>query len=291
MSGRRHDGEVRVTSAAGLPCGERADAVESAVPTGRIKVAALTATPIKGLRVTSRPRVTLERGGVRHDRRFYLVDERGRMINGKLLGALIEVMADLDENGEQLTLTFPDGSVVAGTAEPGEVVETQFFSEQRQARVVRGPFSSVLSEHARQSLRLVQAADGSSAVDRGERGAVSMISRASLSSLAQEAGELDVDARRFRMSIEIDGADPFEEDHWLGRELLVGAARVVLRGHVGRCIVTSRNPETGEIDLPTLDHLRSLRAGARTSEPLALGVYGSVLQPRAVSVGDIVEVL
>jgi uncharacterized protein YcbX len=121
-------------------------------------------------------------------------------------------------------------------------------------------------------------ADGGSAVDRGEKGALSVISRASLGELAREAGVGSVDGRRFRMSIELEGACAFEEDEWMGREVLIGAARVVLGGHVGRCIVTSRHPEIGVVDLPTLDHLRSLRAGAATTEPLALGVYGSVLE-------------
>src|SRR6202043_1686361 len=110
-------------------------------------------------------------------------------------------------------------------------------------------------------------------IDRGARGAVTMISRASLDSLARAAGERAIDARRFRMSIELAGAEPHEEDRWVGRELTVGEARILVEGHVGRCIVTSRHPETGELDLSTLELLREYRDGAATTEPLALGVY------------------
>jgi uncharacterized protein YcbX len=63
---------------------------------------------------------------------------------------------------------------------------------------------------------------------------------------------------------------------------------IVLRGHVGRCIVTSRHPESGEVDLATLDLLRDYRAAAQTTEPLAFGVYGEVLRPGVVRVGDAV---
>jgi uncharacterized protein YcbX len=91
------------------------------------------------------------------------------------------------------------------------------------------------------------------------------------------------------MSIEVTGTDPHEEDSWIGRELRLGAARVLVRGHVGRCIVTSRHPESGELDLPTLDLLRDYRAGAETTEPLAFGVYGAVLRDGVVRVGDAVE--
>lgn len=57
---------------------------------------------------------------------------------------------------------------------------------------------------------------------------------------------------------------------------------------MGRCIVTTRDPEGEAVDLPTLDLLRSYRAGLARSEPLAFGVYGAVLEPGTVRVGDAV---
>jgi uncharacterized protein YcbX len=258
------------------------------MPIKQIRVAALASTPIKGLRMTTRPRVVLERGGVRFDRSFFLVEERGRMVNGKHIGSLSSLTADIDEDQQQLTLTFPGGETLSGPIERGEALEARFFSHSRPASVLLGPFSSALSEHAGQSLRLVAPDDGYSAIDRGPRGAVSMISTASLASLARAAGENAIDARRFRMSIELVGADPHEEDRWIGRELTVGAARILLHGHVGRCIVTSRHPESGEVDLPTLDLLRAYRDVALTTEPLAFGVYGEVVREGVVRIGDAV---
>jgi uncharacterized protein YcbX len=256
-----------------------------------IRVAALATTPIKGLRVSARRQVMLERGGIRGDRRFYLIDERGRMINGKHLGALNTVVAELDDGGSELALSFPGGEVLAGAVERGPDVQTSFFSRTRPARELLGPFSAALSEHAGQPLRLVAPADGSSAIDRGDDGAVSLISRASLTSLARAAGSRVLDARRFRMSIEVTGASPHEEDAWIGRELMLGAARVLWRGHVGRCIVTSRNPDSGAVDLPTLDILRVYRDGAGTTEPLAFGIHGFVLREGLVRVGDRAELV
>jgi len=254
-----------------------------------IVVAALSSTPVKGLRIGARRQVTLERGGVRGDRSFYLVDERGRMVNGKHSGALNTVVADLGEDGRLLTLTFPGGEMLSAMIELGPEVQTSFFSRPRAARLLLGPLSAALSEHAGETLRLVAPADGSSAIDRGDEGAVTLISSASLASLARAAGAPAVDARRFRMSIEVSGTAPHEEDEWIGRELELGGARVLLRGHVGRCIVTSRDAESGVVDLPTLEILRDYREGAETTEPLAFGVYGSVVGEGSVSVGDRVQ--
>jgi uncharacterized protein YcbX len=91
------------------------------------------------------------------------------------------------------------------------------------------------------------------------------------------------------MSIELSGTAAHQEDAWIGRELALGGARVRVLGHVGRCIVTSRHPESGALDLPTLEILRDYRAGAETTEPLAFGVHGSVVGEGLVSVGDRAE--
>ncbi|HEY4897908.1 MAG TPA: MOSC N-terminal beta barrel domain-containing protein [Solirubrobacteraceae bacterium] len=258
----------------------------------RLTVSALATTPVKGLRVASPARVQLDRGGVRGDRRLYLIDDDGRMVNGKHRGELMTISAELDDGAGHLTLTFADGQPLAGPIETGALVQTSFFSQSREARLVLGGFSAALSARAGQTLRLVEPADGVSAIDRGEHGTVSLIARPSIAALARATGVEEIDGRRFRMSIELDGGLPFEEDDWIGRELSVGEAVIVPRGHVGRCLVTSRHPETGEVDLATLDGLRALRGrAAATTEPLALGLHGEVVQPGAVCVGDPVQML
>lgn len=250
-------------------------------------VLALSATPVKGLRVVEHEQLELEPEGIRGDRRFYLIDTHGRMVNGKRHGALNEVTAQLEAE-QRLTLGFPDGSRVTARVELGEELDSTFFSRPRRARTVEGSFSKALSRHVGEELRLVAAADGSSAIDRGQDGSVSLISRGSLAALAAAADASAVDARRFRMSIEIDAQEPFLEESWVDRELTVGEARIALHGHVGRCIVTSRDPESGKVDLPTLDLLRELRMGATSTEPLPFGVYGAVVRPGIVRVGDAV---
>jgi uncharacterized protein YcbX len=135
-------------------------------------------------------------------------------------------------------------------------------------------------------VRLVR---GPGAVDRGRSGGASLISRASLARLAQAAGEPNVDARRFRMLVEIDGIGAHEEDGWVGRTVQIDAAAVRFTGHVGRCLFTSRDPETGEVDLPTLDILRDYRSDMNTTEPLPFGIYGEVVREGSVRVGDAVS--
>ena len=238
----------------------------------------------------ARDEVRVLRGGVPEDRRFYLVDERGRMMNGKQLGALNEIVADYDHAARTLALRFPDGGRVAGAVELGEPIATRFYSRPAQARELRGDFSAALSQHVGRPLRIVAGIDRSG-IDRGRGGAVSLVSRASLGALARVADADEVDARRFRMLVVVEGlGEPHEEDTWVGEQIRVGGALVRVRGHVGRCSITHRHPETGIADLQTLDLLRSYRGTLETTEPLAFGIYGEVLEEGRIAVGDPVGV-
>jgi uncharacterized protein YcbX len=246
-------------------------------------VSALAITAVKGTRIRTVDRIELGTLGAAGDRAFYVIDARGRMVNGKQLGALQAVVADYDPEAGRLGLSFPDGESVEAPLRYGDALATSFFSRERQTRPLDGPWAAALSEFVGQPVRLVEP---DIAVDRGRRGSVSVISRASLQRLAEVAGEDTVDPRRFRMLIEVGGVPAHAEDAWLGRCVRLGPALVAMNGNVGRCMVTSRNPETGEIDLPTLDTLGRYRRELATTEPLAFGIYGEVLEPGPVAVGD-----
>jgi uncharacterized protein YcbX len=249
-------------------------------------VVGLAVTPVKATRLHTVDRVELGTAGVRENRRFYVIDERDRMINSKIEGKLQTVVADYSDAERRLRLTFPDGAVVEEQVRVGDPVTTRFFSEQKEARLIEGPWSQALSAHVGRTLRLVEGGEEPS-VDRGADGAVSLISRASLDRLASVGGVESMDSRRFRMLVEIDGVDAHAEDAWVGNgSVRIGSAVVAFGGHVGRCLITSRDPDTGVVDLPTLDILGSYRFDLATTEPLPFGVWGRVVQPGTVRVGD-----
>ena len=83
-------------------------------------VTSITYTPVKGLALGHHEEVDLELTGVRDNRRFYLITNDGRLVNGKMAGALVQVAATADLDGTTLALRFPDGSVVEGSIEPGD---------------------------------------------------------------------------------------------------------------------------------------------------------------------------
>jgi uncharacterized protein YcbX len=254
-----------------------------------ITVTGLAITPVKGTRLRGVDSIRLDRRGVRENRRFFLINTKDEMVNALHLGALNAVVSDYDDRKRRLSLSFPDGRVLEDEVRLGDEVITSFYSEPLPARLVCGQWSEAISEHVGEPLRLVEAGE-EGAVDRGVSGSVTMISRASLGRLAEQAKRSSVDVRRFRMLIEVEGVGPHEEDRWVGRTLQVGEAVLRPRGHVGRCAITNRDPETGEVTLQTLKILGSYRREVETTEPVAFGIYGEIVQPGIVHVGDAVKV-
>ena len=224
------------------------------------------------------------------NRRFHIVDADGRRYNQLRNGGLVRITQDYDASQGRLALRFPDGSVANGEVRLGDEVTTDFYGHPVSGNYVEGPWSEALSTWAGRSLRLVQSPLGA-AVDR-RSGHVSLVSRASLDELGRNAATEPVDGRRFRMLFELDGCGPHEEDSWIKRHVRIGEALVRLRGDVGRCAITTQNPDSGIPDLDTLRTLAGYRPRTQNEagkEHIPFGVYGEVVEPGRVAVGDPVE--
>jgi uncharacterized protein YcbX len=255
------------------------------------KVSWLSVAPVKGLALARRDELTLERHGAVENRRFHLLDERGRFVNGltRLERSLFAVRAHWDPESDSLELTFPDGTVVEGGVELGEEVTTDFYGRREPGRLVLGPWAEALSAFAGRELRLARTDAPGRAVDRSD-GAVTIVSDESADELARQAGVPVADVRRFRMLVGVTGGRPHEEDEWIGRNVVVGEAVVRVREQVARCAITTKDPDSGERDLDTLRVIRQYR-GTRDAKHLDFGVFGEVVGPGRVRVGDAVQPL
>jgi uncharacterized protein YcbX len=73
------------------------------------------------------------------------------------------------------------------------------------------------------------------------------------------------------------------------RRVQIGEAVVKLHNDVGRCAITTQNPETGVPDfdtLRTIDGYRARTANVAGKAHIPFGVYGEVVQAGVVRVGD-----
>jgi uncharacterized protein YcbX len=252
-----------------------------------LRVAWISHCPVKGLAVLRLDHCELTEAGITGDREFFLVDENDRLVNSKGLGVLQQIVPRYDREAGSLTLAFPDGTTVSQEVGFNGSLGARFWGETVEVRVVDGPWSEAISDFAGRDLRLVGASEP--APDRRRSGAATILGTGSLRALARILGVDEVDERRFRMNFGIDGLGEHQEDELLGRRVRLGEAVVVPQGNVGRCAVTTQNPDTGAPDLDTLKALATYRRVIETTEPLPFGVYAAVAHPGRVRVGDSVE--
>jgi uncharacterized protein len=245
-------------------------------------VSRLAVAPVKSCGLVAPHEITLEASGVAENRRFYLVDEEGRLLNGTRCPSLAAVVPCYDRDSGRLALAFPDGSLADGDVALGPPVETLWGARSVTGRLVEGPWADALSRFLGQPVRLVRAEWARAASSHTP---VSLLSDASVDRLARHAGKSRIDARRFRMLVGIDGCEPHDEDAWIGRRVTVGEAVVRVVAATARCVVTTRDPDTGIRDLDTLRLIKEVR-GVTARRTLDLGVYGEVERPGTVRVGD-----
>jgi len=253
------------------------------------RVAWISFCPVKGFALQQLDHCELTEVGVRGDRAFFLVDENDRLVNSKGLGILQRIVPRYDDAGGVLTLVFPGGTRLSRRIALNGALEARFYNATVEARVVDGPWAEAISDLTGRTLRLVQAP--APATDRRRSGAATLLGTGSLRALARTLGVEDVDGRRFRMNFGIDGLREHEEDEWLGRRVRLGEAVVVPQGNVGRCAVTTQNPDTGAPDLDTLKALAAYRQEVETTEPLPFGIHVAVAEAGRVRVGDTVALL
>ena len=261
------------------------------------RVARLSFTPVRGLGLTHPESIELSDMGVVEDRRFYVVDDHGRLVDRLRASSLVRVSAETNADATWLRFTLPDGSLVEGDVRLDEPVRTDIYGRLATGHVVGGPWAAALEPFAGRPVLLVRCdRPGGTRIKAGEthvRNAISLVSDGSLAELARQLGVPSVDGRRFRMLIEVEGAAAHEEDAWIGGQVAIGSAVLSIMKPDARCAITTQDPDTGERDLDTLRTILRYR-GFRAGDPehkIDFGVLGEVAVPGRIAVGDAVTVL
>jgi uncharacterized protein len=109
---------------------------------------------------------------------------------------------------------------------------------------------------------------------------ISLMSKQSLESLGEATGMPPLDPRRFRPNLLIDAiSGGYPEDHWVGRSLAIGGARIRIALRDVRCGMVNMDPDT-------LAKTPAVLKTIATQRETCLGVYAYVEQPGLVRVGD-----
>ncbi|MFB3739652.1 MAG: MOSC domain-containing protein [Candidatus Velamenicoccus archaeovorus] len=252
-------------------------------------VARLNVTPVKSTRLHHPERIVLGPEGAEGNRTFFFVDQDGRRFSGDRKAPLMALWADHDLDEGSIRFRLPDGTEAEGHAAAcGPALTVDFYGRPVPSHIVPGPWEAAISAYAERPVRLARPDRPGDAIDVRP---VTLVSLASVDELSRQGGRSErVDPGRFRMLIEVDGVAPHEEDTWRGRRLRIGGAVVAAGDPVPRCVITTLDPSTGVRDFPTLSVIERYR-GVSADRELLFGIYGDVLEPGEVAVGDPVELL
>jgi uncharacterized protein YcbX len=252
-----------------------------------ITVATISLAPVKSLGLVHPQTVYVERQGIAADRRFYVIDQHGRLVTQRTHGPLVQVIPQYQLQPEWLSLRFPDGSCLAGPVTLGEALITPIWGRYVRGRVVQGDWHQALSDFCGDEVTLVRAEAPGQGYDEYP---VSLVSQASLTYLSHQAGgTVRFDSRQFRPNFLLQGCTPHQEDEWLGGVIQIGSeVRLRVMARDPRCAIVTLDPATGQRTVDTLRLILQYRPSPRAAY---FGVYGIVEHPGSVTVGDAVTVL
>ncbi len=251
------------------------------------RVSRLNIAPVRSLGLESRDEVRVETNGVAEDRRFFVADASNRLVDQLIAATMVQVSAWTDPDATVLRLTFPGGRIVEDDVRLAEAIETPIHGRTGVGHVVEGPFAAALGEFLGKDVVVVRCdRPGGTRI----KSPVTLVTDGSLDALGAALGVGAVDARRFRMLVELDGGGPHEEDTWVGGRIGLGETILRISGAVARCAMTTHDPTTGDRDFDTLHAIKEYR-GLVNGKDLMFGVYGEVERPGTIRLGDEVTIL
>jgi uncharacterized protein len=198
----------------------------------------LTIYPIKSLDGIDLPKAIITEGGcLLHDREFALKDEYGNFINGKSNPLVHSLRSDVDFANETISLR------------PAAESNWRHFHFHRE----KAEIESFLTNYFGLKTCLFQNKTGRF-MDIPDISGATVLSTASLLEVSSwfEHLNLEETRKRFRATLEIGSVPAFWEDHLFSKEgsaieFKVGDVLMFGMGPRERCVVPTRNPETGVV--------------------------------------------
>lgn len=207
-------------------------------------VSRLTVYPVKSLDGLSVDRATLgEHGALELDREYAIVDTDGDYVNGKATAEIHRLASTFDPETHELTVSVTDPS----GEEPTD--ESTFRLREDEGRAAFADWLEGFFGHPVDVIR-----DGAGGYpDDTDLHGPTLISTGTIREVASWYPDLTVAnvRRRFRANVEVDAEEAFWEDRLFGDrgevvDFEVGDVPFAGVNPCQRCVVPSRDPDTGE---------------------------------------------
>ncbi len=198
----------------------------------------ITIYPVKSLDGTALQKALVTKGGcLQHDRQHAIIDEKGNFVNGKSNAMVHTLRSNVDF--ENNIISFRPMQ---------ESTWRQFHLEKEKAEL-----EVYLSDYFGKKVFFEQDMTGRF-MDMPDIAGVTILSTSTLKEVSTWFADMSIQEtrKRFRATLEIEGVDAFWEDHLFshegtGIEFTVGDVTIIGMSPRARCVVPTRNSETGEV--------------------------------------------
>jgi len=252
--------------------------------------------PVKSCAGIELQQVTLDRFGPAGDRRWLVVDQRGRFVSQREQARMALIRVEQQASGLRLSLGDSSMEVQPPAADAPEVRVT-IWEDSVRALLADNAAGTWLSEQLGLPCRLVYMPDNCQRLVDGlyarEGETVSfadgfpllLIAEASLDDLNSRLDN-SVPMNRFRPNLVVAGCDAFSEDGW--QRIRIGAVAFDVAKPCSRCVIPSIDQVSAQRD-PQIN--RVLASYRRVNGQVMFGQNLLYRQAGELVVGDTVEVL
>jgi len=246
-------------------------------------VAQIYRYPVKGLSAEALPRATLTPGEtIPFDRAWAIENGPSGFDPGapKHLPKIVFLMLMRNERLAQLATAFDDASRTLTIRQNGDVKLQARLDTGEGRRAIEDFFRAFAADDLRGPPKVLEA-PGHSFSDTAAP-VLSLINLATVRAIGDALGA-EVNPRRFRGNLYVEGLPAWSEFDWVGKRLRIGTIEFTVAKRIDRCAATNVNPVTAARDMTIPKSL--LQAFGHAD----CGVYLRVETGGTLSVGDLVE--
>jgi uncharacterized protein YcbX len=250
-----------------------------------IEIASLYRYPVKGLSPQRLERIAVKAGEtIPWDRAYAIENGPSRFDpeNPKYLPKVNFLMLMRNERLAALQTEFDEKTQTLIVHRDGKQVTRGQLDTKLGRQLIEQFMAGFLKQELKGRPRIVSS-PGHSFSDVAAK-CVHLVNLATVRDLEKVVGR-PLNPLRFRANVYFDGAAPWAEKSWPGRQLKAGGVRLKVFTETDRCEATNVNPETAERDAaipPTLQ---------RTFGDMSLGVYATVIEGGQLKPGDRIELV
>lgn len=258
-----------------------------------LTLASIHVHPVKSMGGFALPEARLTDRGLEHDRRWMLVDDRGRFLSQREESRLALFTCAPQADGFRVTDRRNGGTLdLPWAIAEGPARDVTVWDDTMAVRCAPEAWSAWFSERLGRIVTLVHMPEDThrptdpryaeSLTSLSDAFPYLILSHASLDRLNSQL-EVPLPMDRFRPNLVIAGGEAFQEDAW--RDVRIGEALFRVVKPCARCVITTIDQRTGERGP---EPLRTLALHRHSNGQVLFGQNAIALDGACVRVGDVV---